>query len=114
MPPYIRLIAASSAAAINEGKLRAVKPNSNSVESVNAKLSPNSFVSVTAEALDITLCPLVYSGNGGVCNKGIQSSSMYWLIKLSGRITRLLYFSSQQLMNPSTSEMATRAYASVD
>jgi hypothetical protein len=28
-------------------------------------------------------------------------------------MTRLLYFSSQQLINPSTSEMATRTYASV-
>ena len=48
-----------------------------SVESEKAKLSPNSLVSVTAAAPEITLWPLVCSGKGGVCSRGTQFSSMY-------------------------------------
>src|SRR5687768_2376905 len=107
MPPYNLLTAASSAACINDLKLRAGKPNSTSVESRKAKFSPNNFVNVIAEAVDITLCPLVYSGNGGVCRSGIQSSSMCSLMKVSGLTSFERYFSSQQLMNPSISATET-------
>src|SRR5690242_2058646 len=101
MPPYIRLMAASSLAFVKDVNFRAVSPNSISVESEKLKLSPKRLVKATADALDITLCPLVYSGKGGVCNNGTQFSSMYWLMYVSGLIKRLRYFSSQQEMKPS-------------
>src|ERR1700733_3779363 len=59
----------------------------------------------------MTLCPLVYSGKGGVCNNGRQLSSIYRLIYVSGLITLLLYFSSQQLIKASNKVMAVKVYA---
>ena len=76
MPPYMRLIAASELASRNELKSRGFKPNSSSTLSWYAKLSPKMEVSAVAAALEITLCPLVYSGKGGVCKAGSQSSSI--------------------------------------
>jgi hypothetical protein len=70
-------MAASSAAAIKDLKLLGDIPNSVSVESVKGKLSPNNPVSATAAAFETTLCPLVYSGNGGVWSNGTQFSSIY-------------------------------------
>jgi hypothetical protein len=62
-----------------------------------------------AAAFEMTLWPLVYSGNGGVWSSGVHTSSMRALITVSGRTTLLRNFSSQQLMNPSASAMAVRA-----
>ena len=53
---------------------------------------------MTDEQEETTECPLVYSGKGGVCNCGFQFSSIYKLIYVSGRITLVLNFSSQQLI----------------
>src|SRR5690349_15453897 len=64
------------------------------------------------DAVEITLWPLVYSGNGGVCNAGVQLGSIFWLMKVSGRHRLLRYFSSQQLINPSKRPIDTNAYAS--
>src|SRR5919199_957633 len=96
MPPYKRLMAASSAACRKEVKLRLPAPYSTSVVSVKAKLSPYKRASETAAALEITLWPLVYSGKGGVCSRGSHVGSMRSLITVCGRITLLRYFSSQQ------------------
>src|SRR5687767_15063219 len=108
MPPYKRLIAASSAAWRKEAKLRFPAPYSTSVVSVKAKLSPYKRVSETAAALDITLCPLVYSGKGGVCRRGSHLGSMMSLITVWGRITRLRYFSSQQEIKASSRVTAVK------
>src|SRR5688572_4496165 len=107
-------MAASSAAWANEVKLRTGIPNSSSVESAKAKFLPKIFSSITADAVDTTLWPLGYSGKGGVCRNGIQPASMYWLIYVSGRMTSLRYFSSQQLINASEIVMARQAYTSSD
>ena len=64
--------------------------------------------------MEITLCPLVYSGNGGVCSNGCQRSSRYLLITVSGRIMLLRYFSSHTLMKPSARPIAVRAYTAAD
>src|SRR5680860_1075658 len=105
MPPYIRLIAASSAAFRKESKLRIGKPYGTSVSSSKAKLSPKISVNATDAAPETTECPLVYSGNGGVCKTGCQLSSICWLIKVSGRMRLLRYFSSQQLIKASAIAM---------
>ena len=52
----------------------------------------------------------MYSGKGGVCNNGYQSSSIYLLIKVSGLIRLLLYFSSQQLIKASVIAMEVLVY----
>src|SRR5687768_13346466 len=101
MPPYKRLIAASSAACINDLNSRGGKPKSISVESIKLKLSPYKSVRAMAAAEEITLCPLGYSGNGGVVRIGSHLSSRCWLITVSGLTSLLRYFSSQQLINPS-------------
>src|SRR5919199_3876887 len=108
MPPYSREIAASSAACRNEVNVRSGSSKITSVVSVNEKLAPIRYVNTSATAVDITLCPLVYSGNGGVCSNGCQRGLMYRLITVSGRIRLVRYFSSQQLMNASIRVIATR------
>ena len=65
-------MAASLQASVNEVKCFTGNPNSTSVSSSNDMCSPKILLSIVAAAVDITLCPLVYSGNGGVCNKGRQ------------------------------------------
>src|SRR6187401_2544356 len=101
MPPYKRLIRASAAALLKEVKFLAGKPIYVSVVSVKEKSSPRKNVSTSAEAVEITLCPLLYSGNGGVCKSGFHFSSIYPLTAVSGRIRLLRYFSSQQLIKAS-------------
>ena len=66
MPPYRREIAASSDASKKLLKDLEGNPYSNSVVSSNGNGSPKSLVRAVAAAAEITLCPLVYSGNGGV------------------------------------------------
>ena len=68
------------------------------------------LVSTSAAAVEMTLCPLGYSGNGGVCSSGRHSSSTHWLIIVSGRITPERNFSSHAAMKASASAMAVRAY----
>jgi pilus assembly protein CpaF len=65
-------------------------------------------VPTVAAAVEMTLCPLVYSGNGGVCSSGSHASSMWALISVSGRARLLRYFSSQLLMKPSASAIEVR------
>ena len=59
-------MAASFAAAIKDLKWRTGNPYKVSVSSSKEKLSPKRAVSVSAAAVEITLCPLVYSGKGGI------------------------------------------------
>src|SRR5438128_335166 len=54
-----------------------------------------------AAALEMTLCALGYSGNGGVCSNGCHCASSDLLMTVSGRILLLWYFSSQALRDPS-------------
>src|SRR5690606_41148450 len=82
-------------------KLLTGSPKGTSVSSSYAKLSPNISVRAMAAAPEITECPLVYSGNGGVWSIGIQFSSIYWFMTVSGLIRLLRYFSSQQLIKAS-------------
>jgi len=86
MPPYKRLMAASSLACLKEVKVRLGKPYFTSTSSIKEKLSPNKLLSIIAAAVEITLWPLVYSGKGGVCKMGVQLASMCSLITVSGRI----------------------------
>ncbi len=67
-------------------------------------------MSTRAAAVEITLWPLVYSGNGGVCSSGVQASSTNWLMTVSGRTTPVEYLASQLLMKPSASATLVRAY----
>ena len=76
MPPYIREIPASRAAAQKLGKLRGANPSERSVMSVKAKLSPNSLVMTCAAAPVCELWPLGYSGKGGVISSGSHLASM--------------------------------------
>src|ERR1044072_3965720 len=101
MPPYSRETAASAAACLNEVKVRAGISNISSVLSVYVNLSPNKYVSTSDTAVDTTLCPLVYSGKGGVCNKGCHLMLIYRLIYVSGLMRFERNFSSQQLINAS-------------
>src|SRR6218665_3257904 len=98
MPPYKRERAASSAASRKKLKVRGGSPKYSSDVSVNLNLSPKKELKTSAAAADTTLCPLVYSGNGGVCNKGVHSALTCLFIAVCGRIRSLLYFSSQQLI----------------
>src|SRR5688572_21530366 len=107
-------MAASSAACAKEEKFRTGIPNSSSVESAKEKSAPNIFSSITAEAVDTTLWPLGYSGKGDVCRNGVQAPSIYWLIYVSGRMTSLRYFSSQQLIKASAMVSERQAYTSSD
>ena len=77
------------------------------IDFVNADLGPGARA-----AVEITLCPLVYSGKGGVCSMGIQLSSMNRLMTVSGRMRLLRYFSSQLEIKASESVMAASAYVS--
>src|SRR5690606_6668512 len=105
-------MAASSAACRKFWNSRTGNPKTTSVESTKCTSSPKSRVSTSEAAVDITLCPEVYSGKGGVCNRGIQSSSMYKLIYVSGLINALRYFSSQQERNPSKTAKEVMAMVS--
>jgi len=62
---------------------------------------------VRERAPDTVEWPLIYSGNGGVCNKGSHSGSMYFLMAVSGLIRLLRYFSSQQQINASVNVNAS-------
>src|SRR5918992_1820628 len=106
MPAYKRLIAASVAAALKEENERTGKPRRVAVLSANEKSGPNKSVSTVAAAAEMVLCPLGYSGKGGVCRAGSHVSSRYVFITVSGRTRLLLYFSSQQAMNPSATATA--------
>src|SRR5687767_14192212 len=112
MPPYILLTFASAAASLNELKERTGKPYSTSDESVNEKLSPASLVSTVAAAALTVLCPLGYSGNGGVCMYGFQSWSITSFIMVIGRTELNLYFSFQQHLNASDMAMDVSVNAS--
>src|SRR5215210_4106328 len=101
MPAYSRLIAASAAACSNEVKERTGSPNATSVVSSNANAGPNCAASTVLAAFEMTLWPLVYSGDGGVWRRGVHVSSRYVLIAVSGRVLLLRYFSSHDAMKPS-------------
>jgi hypothetical protein len=66
MPPYRRLIPASSAAALIDAKFLARLRYLTSTVSLKENSLPKIAIEVVAAAADITLCPLVYSGKGGV------------------------------------------------
>ena len=57
---------ASFAAALKDLNSLSAIPNSASDVSRNAMLSPSLAVKISAVADEITACPLVYSGKGGV------------------------------------------------
>ena len=64
---------ASLAAALNDSNVRAGIPKGTSVESMNLYEGLIREDNTVDAAPDTTLCPLGYSGNGGVCNNGRQS-----------------------------------------
>jgi hypothetical protein len=47
----------------------------------------------------------MYSGNGGVWMRGLQSGSISLVITVSGRTLLALYFTYQQLINASNKAM---------
>src|SRR6185503_16387776 len=101
MPAYTRLIEDSLAASLNDGKVFGLCPKGISVSSVKEKLSPSKIVSTAAAAFEVTECPLVNSGKGGVCIIGSHFSSMILLITVIGLMRFVLYFSSQQAIKAS-------------
>ena len=68
------------AAFLKEVKERLFMPNSSSLVSVYAKLSPKTYVSASAFADDTVEWPHVYSGKGGVCKYGTQFWSIYLFV----------------------------------
>ena len=85
MPPYMREMPASLAAAVKLGKLRVPSPSRSWVRSVKTKLSPNMLVITAAAAPDSVECPLGYSGKGGVISSGSHLASISFLITVTGR-----------------------------
>src|SRR5476649_2489799 len=99
------------AAARNDANERFLIPNSSSVESVYAKLSPNTLVNASAADEEMVECPQVYSGNAGVCRYGRQFMSMYLLITVSGRTVLYLYFTAQHCIKASNKAILVFAKA---
>ena len=100
------------AASLNDLKDSTPCPCLCSVESVKAMLSPCTNVSVSAEAAEMVLCPLVYSGKGGVCKNGCHLGSISELMTVSGRTFLVRYFSSQHPIKPSNKAIDVRVYPS--
>jgi hypothetical protein len=71
-----RLIAASFEASLNDLKDLFGKPNC-SLNHLRRENVSKIEVRILDETVETTECPLVYSGNGGVCNAGFQFSSIY-------------------------------------
>ena len=46
---------------------------------------------MVADVVEITLCPDVYSGNGGVCSNGVHCWSISFLMAVTGRTRLNLY-----------------------
>src|SRR5438093_13573521 len=71
----MRLIPASSAAAVNESKDRVTPGRASEVVENFTRSVPKNAPSAAAPAPLKELCPEVYDGNGGVGNSGDQSGS---------------------------------------
>ena len=72
-------------------------------------MRPNMSVSTRAAAADWTLCPEVYSGNGGVTSRGVHAGSIRRRMPVTGRTRSYSNFVCQQATNASETAIATFA-----